>query len=98
MLSTRFEVRAGPVLKGRSATMQNEFVSSNPQVLGGKPVIRGTRISVELVLEKIAAGDSIEDIVASYPHLTREAVQAAVTFAAETLRADVVYPLDPANR
>ena len=78
--------------------MENEFISFNPGILGGKPVIRGTRISVELILEKIAAGDSIEEILTSYPHVTREAVQAAIAFAAETLRADVVYPLDPATR
>ena len=65
--------------------MRNEFISSNPEILGGRPVIRGTRISVELILDKIAAGDSIEDLPASYPHLAREAVQAAISFAAETL-------------
>lgn len=46
--------------------MQNEFIVSNTQVLAGKPVIRGTRISVELILEKVAAGDSIDDILVSY--------------------------------
>ena len=64
----------------------------------GKPVIRGTRIPVELVLEKIAAGETYEQILEAHPRLTREAIQAAIAFAAEVLRADIVYPviLEPA--
>ena len=59
----------------------------------GKPVIAGTRITVELILEKLAAGETIEQILEAHPRLTRAAVQAALAFAAEALRADVVYPL-----
>lgn len=59
----------------------------------GKPVIAGTRVTVELLLEKLAAGETIEQIVAAHPRLTVEAVRAALAFAAEALRADVVYPL-----
>ena len=59
----------------------------------GKSVIAGTRIAVELILEKLAAGETIEQILAAHPHLTQEAIQAACTFAARVLRTDVVYPL-----
>jgi uncharacterized protein (DUF433 family) len=59
----------------------------------GKPVISGTRITVELIMEKLAAGESVEQILSEHPGLSREAVQAALTFATEALRADVVYPL-----
>jgi uncharacterized protein (DUF433 family) len=58
----------------------------------GKPVIRGTRLTVEAVLEALGAGETIEQLLAAHPRLTREAVQAALTFAAEALKADVVYP------
>lgn len=72
--------------------MAKRWVVSDPAVMMGKPVIAGTRITVELILEKLAAGESIEQIVAAHPRLTRRAVLAAVRFAAEALRADVIYP------
>ena len=58
----------------------------------GKPVIAGTRITVELILDKLAAGETPEQILEEYPRLTREAISASLEFAARTLRADVVYP------
>jgi uncharacterized protein (DUF433 family) len=73
--------------------MTARLVTSNPKVMMGKPVIAGTRITVELILEKLAAGESIEQVVAAHPRLTEEGVRAALAFAAEALRADVVYPL-----
>jgi len=59
----------------------------------GKPVIAGTRITVELILEKLAAGESVEQILDAHPRLTREAVLAALDFAAKVLKADVIYPV-----
>jgi uncharacterized protein (DUF433 family) len=59
----------------------------------GKPVVVGTRVSVECILERLAAGETIEEIVVEHPRLTREAVLAAIEFAAGALRADVVYPV-----
>ena len=59
----------------------------------GKPIIAGTRITVELILEKLAAGETVEQILEAHPRLTLEAIQAALAFAAEALRADVVYPI-----
>ena len=73
---------------------QTKLVVSNPSVMMGKPVIAGTRITVELVLEKLAAGETVEQILDAHPRLTREGIQAALAFAAEALRADVVYPID----
>lgn len=73
--------------------MQKSLVVSNPAVMGGKPVIAGTRITVELILDKLAAGESVEQILDAHPRLTEEAIRAALAFAAEALRADVVYPL-----
>ena len=68
-------------------------VVSDPNVMMGKPVIRGTRITVELILEKLAAGETVGQILDAHPRLTREAIQAALALAAEALRADVVYPI-----
>lgn len=73
--------------------MQKQLVVSNPNVMMGKPIIAGTRITVELILEKLAAGETIEQILDAHPRLTREAIQAALAFATEALRADVVYPI-----
>ena len=73
--------------------MQKRLIVSDPAVMMGKPVITGTRITVELILEKLAAGETIEQILDAHPRLTREAIQAALMFAAEALRADVVYPI-----
>jgi len=71
-----------------------EWIVSNPSVMMGKPVIVGTRITVELILEKLAAGETVDDLLEAHPRLTREAIQAVLAFAAEALRADVVYPVE----
>jgi len=70
-----------------------QYISIDPGIMMGKPVIKGTRITVELILEKLAAGEAIADILTAYPHITREAVLAALAFAAQSLRADTVYPI-----
>jgi uncharacterized protein (DUF433 family) len=61
-------------------------ISSDPAVLVGKPVVKGTRISVELILGCLANGWTYEQILASYPHITREDILAALAFAAEMMR------------
>ncbi len=70
-----------------------QLIISDPAVMMGKPVIAGTRITVELILEKLAAGETIEQILSAHPRLSREAILAALKFAAEALRADIVYPI-----
>jgi len=70
-------------------------IVSDPRVLMGKPVVAGTRISVELILEKLATGESVAQILEAHPQLTEASIRAALAFAARALRADVVYPLDP---
>jgi uncharacterized protein (DUF433 family) len=72
--------------------MENNLIQCDPDVMMGKPVIAGTRITVELILQRLAAGETTEQIVAAHPRLTPESIQAALAFAAEALRADVVYP------
>ena len=73
--------------------MEENLVVSDPAVMMGKPVIVGTRIPVEFILEKLAAGETEEEILHAHPRLTREAIRAALAFAAKVLRADVVYPV-----
>jgi uncharacterized protein (DUF433 family) len=77
--------------------MQKGLIESNPSIMMGKPVVAGTRITIESILERIAAGESTEDIIAANPRLTREAIKAALMFAAEALRADTVYPFTEAQ-
>jgi uncharacterized protein (DUF433 family) len=76
----------------RGVQMRNGLIVSDPKVMMGKPVVAGTRITVERILEKLGAGETIEELLDAHPRLTREAILAALAFAAETLRADVVYP------
>jgi len=73
--------------------MAKQLIVSNPNVMMGKPVVIGTRITVEVILEKLAAGETVEQLLEAHPRLTREAIQAALMFAAEALRADVMYPI-----
>ena len=70
-----------------------DVIVSDPKTMMGKPVVRGTRITVESIVERLGAGESIEAILQAHPRLTREGVLAAIKFAAEALKADVVYPL-----
>lgn len=67
-----------------------ERITSNPRVLGGKPCIRGTRISVEFILELVASGATRDQIVQSYPHLTLKDVEEALRYAAQALKNEVV--------
>ena len=73
--------------------MQSNLIVSGPAVMMGKPVIAGTRITVELILEKLAAGETIEQILEAHTRLTDESIKAALAFAAEVLKGDVVYPV-----
>ena len=73
--------------------MYNKLIQSNLAVMMGKPIITGTRITVESILDKLAAGESVEQILRAYPRLTKKSILAALSFATDALRADVVYPI-----
>lgn len=73
--------------------MFKNLITSNPLVMMGKPVIKGTRITVESILERLAAGETIEQILEAHPHLDCDSIYAALSFAAEALKFDVVYPV-----
>ena len=73
--------------------MTEPSIVSDPKVMMGKPVVVGTRITVDLILEKLGTGESVEAVLEAHPRLTREGVLAALRFAAQALRAEVVYPV-----
>ena len=66
--------------------MKAKLIQSNPAVMMGKPVVAGTRITVELILEKLSTGESVDQILEAHPRLTREGVLAALNFAAQAPR------------
>ena len=70
-----------------------ERINRNPDIMMGKPVIRGTRIPVELIVRKLGEGASFGDILDGYPNLTREDIQAALIYAAENLTNEVYIEL-----
>lgn len=72
--------------------MEN-LIESNPKIMLGKPVIKGTRIKVEMILQKLAAGETMDDILSQHPRLRREQILACIEFAAKSLDADFVTRL-----
>ncbi len=70
--------------------MQESIIVRDPKVMLGKPIIKGTRITVELVVRKIADGFSIQDILEAYPHLNMEQVAAALAYAARMIADEVM--------
>jgi uncharacterized protein (DUF433 family) len=71
--------------------MQETNIIRDPKVMLGKPIIKGTRITVELIVRKIADGFSVQDILEGYPHLTREQVIAALDYAARMIADEVFW-------
>jgi uncharacterized protein (DUF433 family) len=66
--------------------VRHERIVSDPEIMMGKPTIKGTRITVELILEKLGEGMTMAEMFAAYPHLTPEDIRAALSFAADYLR------------
>jgi uncharacterized protein (DUF433 family) len=72
-------------------------IVSNPAILGGKPIIRGTRISVELILEWVASGATRDDILRKHPHLSAADVEQALAYAASAVRNEVLVATEVAD-
>lgn len=70
------------------------LIECNPEILCGKPVIKGTRISVAHILQCLASGMTVEEILKGYPHLTHEGVMAAIEYAAKELQGEEVYTVE----
>jgi uncharacterized protein (DUF433 family) len=73
----------------------HERITMNPEVLVGKPCIKGTRISVELVVGMLAHGATYEEILQDYGHITREDILACLAYASDVLRMEFVHPPEP---
>lgn len=67
-----------------------EFITADPEICHGKPCIKGTRVMVSVVLDNLAAGVTLDELLTSYPSLSREAIQAAVAYAADLARERIV--------
>ncbi|HVY91957.1 MAG TPA: DUF433 domain-containing protein [Bryobacteraceae bacterium] len=70
-----------------------QTIVSDPNIMMGKPTLSGTRITVELILDKLAAGETVEQILAAHQRVTIEGIRAALAFASKALRTDVIYPV-----
>ncbi len=68
------------------------YIISNPDIQYGKPVITGTRITVELIIEKLAEGETIEQILESHPHIDRDSIFACLSYAADSLKNELYFP------
>jgi uncharacterized protein (DUF433 family) len=63
----------------------NQYIERNPNIMMGKPIIKGTRITVELLIRKLADGYNIEDLLKSYPHMTKEQILASLEYVASMI-------------
>lgn len=70
-----------------------ELIDRDPAVLGGRPKIKGTRISVELILERLGDDWTVGQLIEAYPHITREQIKACLAYAAESLSTDEVVDI-----
>jgi len=73
-----------------------DHITVDPRILTGKPVVNGTRIAVEMVIDLLAAGWTQQQILDSYPTLNAESVRACLAYASEILHGEKVFPLEPA--
>jgi uncharacterized protein (DUF433 family) len=71
----------------------DQQITIDPKVALGKPCVAGTRITVELILERLGAGESFEQLLEAFPNLSRAGILAALSYAASVLTADAVYPV-----
>ena len=70
-----------------------DHIESKPEVMYGKPVIRNTRVPVEIILEYLAGGESFEGILEGYPHITRQDIYACLAYAADSVKNEAIYSL-----
>ena len=70
-----------------------KYIVVDAKILTGKPVIKNTRISVELILEKLAEGEPIEQILESHPQVDKKSIMACLSYASDSLRNELTYPI-----
>ena len=73
-------------------TQLTDFIELNPEVMMGKPIIKGTRITVENIMEMTATGDTVTDIMEAYPHLSKKQILAALKYATDIIKKEEIRP------
>lgn len=68
-----------------------DLIVTNPNILAGKPCIKGTRISVDLILEWFASGATIPELLKQFPHLTQRGIEQALQYAAHVIKQEIIY-------
>jgi uncharacterized protein (DUF433 family) len=68
-----------------------DYISRDPKIMFGKPVIKGTRIPVDLILEKLAMGESIDQLLLAYPKINKESIYACLLYASKLIKNELVY-------
>ncbi|MEJ7677968.1 MAG: DUF433 domain-containing protein [Segetibacter sp.] len=74
--------------------MVHEYIEQRPGILGGKAVIKGTRIGVDLILEKIGAGESFEELLKAYPFLSKKVLLACISYGAASVRNETLVNVE----
>jgi len=74
-----------------------DHIESNPDIMLGKPVIKGTRVPVELILRKLGEGMEIQDLIKAYPHLTKEDILAAISYSADVIGTEEIIAPEPSD-
>lgn len=82
---------------GKLFIIMKAKIVTNPKILGGKPIIEGTRISVEFILNLLASGQSEQEILNEYNHITSRDIHACLRYAANSLKNEIYYELDAAE-
>jgi len=77
--------------------MKYPLIVSDVDILGGKPCVKGTRISVQLILEWVASGATIQDIASKYPHLSTESIQQAILYASDAMKNEIIIEVQHSN-
>lgn len=77
--------------------MTFKYIVSNPEILGGKPAIKGTRISVQLILESLSHGEKEDEIVSEFPQITIEAIRECLWYASKLVSIDTSYEIEIAS-
>ncbi|MFN0214416.1 MAG: DUF433 domain-containing protein [Saprospiraceae bacterium] len=67
-----------------------DHISSDPEILFGKPIIKGTRVPVHLILEKLGKGETFTQLLSAYPRLTEDAIHACLLFASDSVKSEAV--------
>lgn len=82
-------------MKKRINTKLSEKIIIDPKVLAGKPIVKGTRLSVDFILELLGNGWTYEQILENYPRLTKEDILAVLQYAAKNIKEEKIYPFVP---